>query len=419
MSHRNTVPLALLAAVLGTGSACTIGYGSKNGQLFFEEDDTIGWPSGFQNGGPILVGTRLCPNEVTCNGSPDCPSDVKTADVQACWDPAVSGAGSGDGWCVDVEAAGPVTWSFTPKDCALAPYPAQADEVTFTGIEAADVDADLIQWPEVLAQQFLVDGDGQPLALDWRNPAGADVHVYADSPARLPIGLVDGAGAFVGYNQASVDIDGSGDGQTVNDDTHAEVRLGAGESMDVTLKVADHAFDPVHVVGVAEADLASLEIVDAYFLPEDGASQPVLLRAVLRDRDGHLVYGAPVTWKMVEGTLAFQEPGAPVIGPDYQQVADACVPPTTEGEDRTATVEARLGGLTDTITLAWHAAGTDDTAFTADPTCLAVGDETGGPVGGDDETCGCTSVHGGTFAMLLAGLVIAAQKVRPRKTQPT
>lgn len=417
--HRYNVHVAALAAVLATGSACTIGYGSKNGELFFEEEDTIGWPSGFTNGGPVLVGTTLCPNEVSCNGAPDCPSEASTADVEACWEPAVSGAGTGDGWCVDIDAAGPVTWSFTPKECALAPYPSQADEVTFTGIDAADADADLVQWPEALAEQLLVDRDGQQLASDWRNPAGADVRVYADSPAKLPIGLVDGAGAFVGYNRAAVDINGAGDGQTVNDETHAEVRLGAGEALDLTLNVGGHAFDPVRVVGVAEADLASLEIVDAYYLPEEGASQPVLLRAVVRDRGGRLVYGAPVTWKMVQGTLAFQEPGAPVIGPDYQQVADACVPPTAEGEDRTAVVEARLGDLTDTVTMTWHAPGSEDTAFTADPTCLAEGGETGGPIDTDDGKCGCASTSGGSWAALAALALALVQKARPRNTQPT
>jgi MYXO-CTERM domain-containing protein len=406
--HSGTQRITLLAAVLTVGTGCTIGYGSKNGELFFQDDELVGWPSGFQNGGPILVGTTICPSSVACSNAADCPTgDHHASEYQACFTPSVSGAGSGHDWCVDIDGAGPVTWSFTAKDCLLAPYPGQDDEVTFTGIEAADTSAAFVQWPEVFAEALLVRADGRNLASDWRNPLDGPVHVSAGNAANLPIGLVDATGAFVSYDLVSAQITSTGAGQLGGDMEHATVTVAAGDELDVDLTVEGTAFAPIPVIGTADADLASLEIVDAYYAPGDGTSAPAMLRAVIRDKSGNLVYGVPVTWKVVDGGLAFQEPSAPVIGSDYQQVADLCIAPTPEGGARATTVEATAGALTSRITLTWTVAPSDVTDFTPDSTCLTEGDDTDG-----GKTCGCASAGSAPSFLAFAaiGLLLARRR---------
>jgi hypothetical protein len=106
------------------------------------------------------------------------------------------------------------------------------------------------------------------------------------------------------------------------------------------------------VVGVAEDEVVSLEVFPVY-LPEGYLREPIGARAVARDADGNLLWGAPVRWSLDEGDLAYGTLDQLLPGPDYVLLDDDCLPPE-QGGARRAVLRASLGAHTATATLRWR-----------------------------------------------------------------
>lgn len=90
-----------------------------------------------------------------------------------------------------------------------------------------------------------------------------------------------------------------------------------------------------------------------------GDRTPFGTRAVVRDANGRLIYGTPITWKVAEGDLAVS-PGAAdglsdLPGADYAYLDDSCVRPSENVGQRTVILEAAFGDLIDSMELTWTA----------------------------------------------------------------
>ncbi|MFY0540252.1 hypothetical protein [Nannocystis pusilla] len=104
----------------------------------------------------------------------------------------------------------------------------------------------------------------------------------------------------------------------------------------------------VEVVATPVEQAASLEIVAAF------AHEPLGARAIVRDGEGRVIVGAPVTWSLVEGELALATVNE-FTPPEYTMIGDDCVPPPTAPESRRAVLRAQLGELSDELEIEWTA----------------------------------------------------------------
>ncbi|MCY1058792.1 hypothetical protein [Nannocystis sp. SCPEA4] len=281
--------------------------------------------------------------------------NVLAPDVAACFDATIEGVPVHEGDCMVLEELAPLQIDFTPR--AECPFPEIADSLV--------ADRFVI---EVVTGEELRAGFEWYLehsALRWLTSAGqlpADLIPAADEPLRLvpgvevvfPINLVDAAGERVAWDLtqglASESRDG-GPGRElprVKDiDSQWRVSIGPGEHSMMSLEIGDEVFPLAEVVATPAEEAASIEVVAGYFGDAPGAA-----RAIVRDGEGQVIYGAPVEWSLVEGELALAplEGGAP---PEYTVIEDACVPPPTAAEPRRAILRAQLGALSDEIELEW------------------------------------------------------------------
>ena len=126
---------------------------------------------------------------------------------------------------------------------------------------------------------------------------------------------------------------------------------------------------------------------------------PSAARAVIHDKDGELVMGAPVTWH-IQALLATPGPSASVPGADYVTFSDVCTDPATTVGPQRARLTASVGGHTASKVLTWtpRAQSEPREGWTRDPECE-------GPCGCDT---GTAENAGG------AGLLLAAALLRRR-----
>ena len=181
------------------------------------------------------------------------------------------------------------------------------------------------------------------------------------------------------------------------------LRLEANASADISLRVGEQTWPAGSVLGVAEDELASLDIAAAFVPEEHEASDvrsPWAARAILRDGEGHPVFGAPVTWGVRHGELAVEPgPGENTLlpGPDYAWVTDTCTKPSRMVGERHATLTADYGALSDALDLTW--------TLTED----MVGEDEGWEPNPHCTGCGCTSrgpQRSGALLLGLAGLLL-------------
>lgn len=403
---------------------------------------------------PMLVGSVTCPS-LACVGLA-CPPSPGPSFLD-CFARDAVGAATYDGsGCYTFDTVGVGAWRFFPRNCAANElgYAPVEDRLDFAVIDPAVAVPRLVS-VEQLTDPLLLPGEGKAFPSDWAQPEGLPWRLagpFGMTPA-LYDHSVYGIEVQVGYR---IDLSGLAvEGGGVTAVRHADQRwitvtAAQGQAAELRLEVDGYRWpEPVaSVVGVSSAEAASLEVVVGYYEPWLGARPvPVGARAVVRDAQRRLLWGAPVQWSLDEGLLAvgrFEEAALP--SPDYLLLSDVCVPPEENVGDHRAVVRATLGDLSATAEVAWTvaelppwhgdepfapselcvegeappapvdsgSAPTPDTAGTAPP----IGDP---PAAGPDPTrlaagrCGCGG--GARGGLLVVG--IAAIAARRRKLGPT
>jgi MYXO-CTERM domain-containing protein len=410
---------AIPAAVLAIG--CQAQFHSEQGQWAFEDPDLVSQPyRGFGDDQSVVEGTPVC-------GSPHWQGEeIEGWDAAAlfaeCVEQTLSEGGvfvdEGGRSCVLLEEPGEVAWGLEAAPCEAAFANGEEpvdDRVLFEVVALDDLSAHVDQWPErealdgleleppgLLDETILV-AEGEA----FRLLEGAEVFLYLrswDEPRQQPAAWRAGDGAVV--------VDPTGDVQVLDEDLEpgwVGLILGPGASAELSLEVQGRRLEAGRVQAASPDELASLELVAAFVSHDDaGGRLPWAARAVVLDDDGRPVFGVPVDWS-IQGPPMVLEPGphsgTRFPGGDYAWVEDNCTPPGRQIGERSATLGASYGELSDNLELSWTV--TEDMVdldadWSADERC-------GGGCGG------CASGGGGGGSTWLLGLLGLALGRRRRR----
>lgn len=324
----------------------------------------------------VVPGTRLCP-AVRCAA---CEADDSCAGVVV----AASGPVHAEGACFVADAPGVSEWRVgAPCD--------EQDRARITVVAAETVVAAARPWTDRAATAAELATQGGTFAAELSTP----LRVVAGSQLRLDVGLYDRAdGHVVGWSDGAVQVVATrGRAPVVYPGEALELVVFADTAAKASFTVGAATWPIGPVVGVPESDARSLAVA-VMLAPGEGGATPAIARAEVRDEQGRLLLGMPVTWSVSAGSLALTvDRGLP--GPEWVAIADACVPPEARGGPRTATIRAEAGGLAGQLGLRWSGvAGAEDPEFVPAERCA----EAAG--------CGCHSRAGGGWGglLLLLGL---------------
>jgi len=348
---------------------------SEQGQWMIDSSHLVtGAHQGFGGDGAVLTGTPFC-SIPTFQG--EVPEGFGTSQVLAdCVEQSIAGPAGWDDSCLLLEEAGEVTWYLDPTDCPLqeSGLNLQADRIVFEVADPAQVQAEVQQWVEDYAVESLQLDPASPAG--WTNPPGDPFRLMAQQRVLLYLRLTDpetgGSVAWKAEDGAISATARAGSFQRTDSGEDAGwvgLVLGEGAQVDLELAVNDRSWAAGTVEAVDRDAPASLEIVAGYFIGDGDAEQraPFGARAVVRDANGALIYGTPVTWKVTDGALSVA-PGSgntadQMPGADYAVLADVCVDPVENDGERTVVLEASYGELTDSLELTWtvQAGSADET----------------------------------------------------------
>lgn len=322
----------------------------------------------------VVVGTRLCP-QVRCAA---CDADDSCAAVSV----TASGAVHAEDGCFVADAPGPSEWRVgAPCDDPEAPRDRAAIEV----VAAEETAAELVLWPE---RAFAAAGSltlGAPPVAELPAP----LRVIAGSQLRLDVRLYTPAdGHVVAWSDGEVALQTTaGRAPVVYPGERLELVSFPETAAAASFRVGEFTWPIGQVVGVPEDAARSLELAVALLREQDGAT-PAIVRAQVRDAQGRILLGMPVTWSVESGELALAVDTS-LPGPDYVKIEDHCLPPEARGGPRTAEIRAEAGELTGHLLLRWPGvAGAADPTWTPGERCPEAG-------------CGCRSQPGGAAALLL------------------
>ncbi|MEQ1505178.1 MAG: hypothetical protein ABMB14_23295 [Myxococcota bacterium] len=307
----------------------------------------------------ILLGTGICAT-LTC-AADDCPKRP----VADCFVVAIDGAAprpvvAGSDLCVGFTTPGEAELTFAPRDCPatnLEGYAPDEDRLRFPVVLPGEVAASAVDLP-ARAAELLDPGPAGAFPSDWSNRG--DLYQlagpYTFSPALSLVHDGDPVG-FDWSERRGVVMAGVGPITATVADLGIEVAVDPGGGGTIGLEVGGTTWPMVEVLGVDPSAAASLEVVAGYLDVEgDGFVAPVAARAIVRDANGDLLWGAPVSWSLDAGALAVGDPYAPMPGADHVTLLDVCLDPPSAPEARQARLRANLGPLQASVDLAWTAA---------------------------------------------------------------
>jgi hypothetical protein len=437
---RKVLSTAALIGLSGLLGGCPGSFSSELEQLTFEAPSLgIDPLTTFAVTQPVAAGTELCFT----------PQDQELLD---CFEQTITGDAALDAnGCLVLGADGSVQWEFDPIPCDHASSPTlTSDSVTLQIAPSAEITGDFKPWLESAGVALTVPAGGGSLPSDWIAPAGASVLLVADRSVRLQPSL-HWSGSEVAWNPdgASVSVEAiTGPAASASWVTEGvaeswaggvEVMIEAGAESRISLTSASGASWPLGtVVGVAESELVSLELVGLHFAESlgDVALSPMGARAILRTLEGEPVIGAPVAWVLTEGQMALSD-FAYRPSQDYLQLSDNCELPSLHVGDHTATLEATLNDLSGSVAFDWSYNPDelpDETDWEPHEDC------TGGTSGDDDDAaddddatddddtaddsepevpaCACNTAVPARSAPFAAGLFVAAFLLRRRRCGP-
>lgn len=391
------------------------------GRLAADPEDLPGM-SGEQQNEPLLVGSRWCP-EIS-----------SSAERRAkCFAGGVDGPAQLDGECIELTGAGSVTWRFDRIACD-DPAIFLPEQVRLRAVAADEVEGRLVPYLDAMGRRYLV-GDF-PESISPADDATL-IKLAADQPVRFAVNLLAGDRrvAWDGERATLAVETLAGEPPTVALAERATISLQApaGSEAALSLVVGPSRVALGRIRGVGLDELAELEVVVAYFEEPEVPRQPQAARAVARDREGDLVYGARAEWEVLAGSFPF----APVslfgerANFDYTTLSDferdpgesnVCYP-THDLKLRhyTGRIAAHVGGLSAEAELAWSYQYRPDldTPFAAPDAELPPSSLCQGP-GFDELTCACDSGPGprpafGSLALLSLGTALCLRRRARRR----
>jgi uncharacterized protein (TIGR03382 family) len=352
----------------------------------------------------VLVGSRTCPTLACAGGG--CPDPSPSADAMAaCYDASID-HGAWDGACMTFDTVGTASWSFAPGiGCDWA----APDVLSLDVVGPDSVTGGFESVLEAAVEDAIAGGTvACEHPADWKL-SGTEPFRFVAGGGGVAYPVLRGAdGRRVAWSPSTLPYVAIGGSEAVLPDTAASIALPLPvDEADVVVRAADGDIAVGHVQTVPGTAAASLEIVVAYGLADDGTSTPAAARAIVRDADGSLLFGAPVSW--ASDDLAWSGDVFDYVGFD-----GTCTPPSAEVGEQHATLTATFGDLTDTIDVVWTPRTTpgDDSAWTPPPAC-SDGPDTDEELPSPGGCGGCTSA-GGPGSALLIGLALAALAARRR-----
>ena len=317
----------------------------------------------------LLAGTRWCPSigcdEMFCPTAPDL--DVLTT----CYSTVADGPATADGPCLQLTGDGEVVWRFEPLPCAT-PGIFLPEQITLRSAAAPALRGRLVSYLDTMSRKYLSAETGE-FPADLEPAADATtLKVAADQPLHLAIDLRIGDRRVAWPAEgAAIAVDTlRGAPPTVELDERSTLflQVPAGSEAALTLTVEDAAVPLGRVLGLPPDALADLELVVAYGRnPDDGSRMPIGARAVVRDRDGDLVYGARAEWEVLDGSFPLS--AIPFYrddsNHDYIALVDTAAAedesawcftnPDTGARSYTGRIAAQVADLHAEVDLAWSA----------------------------------------------------------------
>lgn len=339
--------------------------------------------------------------------------------LERCYDVAIKGASKTEGDCVVLDALGAVEVDFTPRaDCSyvedMVDLPADVFRLEVVPIDG--LRAGLEWYGELFAAHFL--NFYEPAPTGWIPAADEPLLLVPDVEVVFPINVINAAGERVAWELSQGRVLEARDGGAPRElspledqDSLWPVSIKAGQRSTISLALAGVEMPVAEVVATPADQAASLEIVAGHL------EGPYAARAVVRDGEGRVIYGAPVEWIVVEGEVMLAPVEEVQLPPEYTMIGDRCKPPPAAAETRRVVVRARLGELVDEVEMEWVAMPLEepsDTPFEADPLCQkGVGSEESGL---GDRGCGCVSdLRGGRDGwpwLLVFGVAVGRRRRR-------
>ncbi len=358
--------LVLLTLAAGCPDGCDEegegAYASLSGRWRFTtaglQFDPCRYPgqSGTPDGEAILAGTRWCPGIDTDSNHFEC----FTASV-------LEGPATTDGACLELTGDGDVVWRFDPRPC-------DSDEILLPehlrvhASTAAHIHGRLVSYMDAMSRDGLVPPTGAFPAELEQPPDAKVLKVAADQPVHVAIDLRAGD-RRVAWLEADAAIEvltlrGAPPEVELNERSTVFLRVPAGTEAALTLAAGSERVPLGRVVGVPAQALADLEVVVAYSPPSRNySSMPIGARAVVRDEQGDLVYGAHAEWEVLDGSFPltrfpFIREG---VNLDYTLLIEpfgdyspwCFADPRIGGYDYKGRIAARVGDLRGEAEFAW------------------------------------------------------------------
>ncbi len=313
--------------------------------------------SGFESGDAVVAGSRFCP-QITRMLS----VDVEQSDFDDCFALSAEGPALIDADdCIQFEdASGLAVLRMSSQTCpfGLAVEPLADDSLRFAVTEPASAQLDYFRLDRAFA-------DGAPVQVDAELPPPSAGPFRLVGASAMALEFSDAAGAGLYWTDDAVELERDGQPLELQGD-NVQLDPPAADPFSITARVGasqgGFTLGPFEAATASEA--ATLELFP--IITQSGDSLvPEAVRAVVRDAEGRVLYGAPVEWELTRGELALTPdplsdppppPSAPLIG-DLIAAADACEPPPTgRARERSATISAAIGQASASIELVWERA---------------------------------------------------------------
>lgn len=302
---------------------------------------------------PMLVETEICPTLSQLG------STASDADIRGCFDVTATGTGSVHGDCLRVDEVGQAKFAFAARPCdAPADLVLGDDTITFPVVTWSEVD--VLSQP-LEAYDYLLGADGLPIRASYdllprgrpRIVIGTDFGLFV-----APVRRVDQAAVGMEWSRLGADADALDPLRPPAAVTAARGRIGVefgacDGPTTVYATVDDERYRLIEAEPARIETADSLEVVPIYVRDLAYNLVPIGARAVVRDVDGGMLFGAPVVWTVEEGPLRKILGIPPLPGPDYIELADDCRPNGQLLGPRHARVRATLGELSAAADFHW------------------------------------------------------------------
>lgn len=353
----------------------------------------------------VAPGAHLCPDEVTDLATSSTVDQCYTfGGALEVWD-ATNG-------CLSGSAPGAASLLLTAVPCEVdgAAFTAEDDTLTVEIVDPASLTAS-VHWleedallPDISLAVPIPTGtfpaDGEPLRV-------ASYSTMALTPELRR--SVDDERVGWSEDQLSAMVDGPAVHASLDDGGRIRIEVADGANADVSVTLTGAGTWLLTHIEADPGPYTLESVYSAVLAGDDGHSQPMGARAVVRNSAGDLVFGAPVTWSSdVLSVSAGVDAGLPSA--DYAGLADECRDPNALSGEQRATLTASLDDQSISAEVAWNPAPGDGDVWTA-------------PDGCEDEnsndkltpSCGCAAGRGdeGALGVILAlGLVALGRRGR-------